>query len=113
MKVRITIDDARLFHCTGSCPVTNPFGIVIIPTPQVCQQPDDQMAHQRVPIPLQESDYNHLSIRDIQSFNQFKGMDILHKSDAVARYYDRGERLRNSLSKEGMSGFVKHYSADK
>lgn len=66
--------------------------------------PEDNMAH----VKQEKSDtlFNGLSLEQVQGVSKFRNMDSLHKADAVAADFGRGERLFSEAKEIGASAFI-------
>lgn len=100
MKIRTTLDDLHAGHSVSPCsPLV------------VCAQgafyhplPDDKMAHSAQEVP--STNFNGLSLSDVSVFSRLRGMDKLHKADAVSHLYKRSLNLVHQVSK---GDFLTHY----
>lgn len=111
MKIRNTLKDARRLVIFGSMTPTDFSSCsVTVMIPQVAPRPDDKIAHDSHSRPLKDSDYNQLSVADVQTFAKYKGMDDMHKQDAVASDYKDGVTRKQYLSKEGEKEFTNRYT---
>lgn len=114
VKLRSSVEDMRKLAFFGYMTPTNmSFTAVFIPVSQVAPRPDDNMAHFSEARPLKPTDYNALSIADVETFASYKAMDDLHKQDAVAADYRGAVTRKQFLRNEGEKEFVKHYSKKK
>lgn len=73
--------------------------------------PQDLMAHSKQE--PADTKFNGLSLSDVEGARKFKGMDALHKADAVAAELHRSEQLTSELKEVGASNFITNRSKRK
>lgn len=66
--------------------------------------PNDIMAHNKQELP--DTNYNGLSIFEMQGISKFKYMDSLHKADAINAEFKQSNRLLSELEEIGQSSFI-------
>lgn len=59
--------------------------------------------------PLSQSSFNNVPLADVASFRQFKYSDNLHRADAIAAIWKRGDQLNTYLRENGVSKFAHAY----
>ena len=101
MKIRTTLADLHAGYCLSPCSslVVCSKGVYYHPLP------DDHMAHNAQELP--SNNYNGLSLSDVSVFSSLRGMDKLHKADAVSQLYKRSLNLVHQV---GKNDFLSHYA---
>lgn len=101
----MTKEQAKQLRDSGTYTPDQPIQFVC-PVAQVVPPVQDNIAHVEVAKPLDPKNFNGVSLQDLESLHQYRGMDELHKPDAIAKEFNRATKLTEHLSKVGDKKFV-------